>query len=111
MRTLAHYTVYDSEVYNLHTFEFKPDGSVTHFTTPAETAHTRFIEGILIASGPLSEVVRSQIADLLTQNHASPRQLATKLAEIIPAGKTVTHLYQVTYPYKRMEIVTIRYVL
>ena len=47
MKLLAHYTIFDGNVFHLHTFDVTPEG-ITHSPVKAETAHTEFIEGILI---------------------------------------------------------------
>ena len=47
MKLLAHYTVFDGNVFHLHTFDVTPEG-ITHSPVKAETAHTEFIEGILV---------------------------------------------------------------
>ena len=54
MRTLAHYTVWNAKVYHLHTFELSA-GKVSHYKAEGETADTKFVEGILIITQPLSE--------------------------------------------------------
>ncbi len=48
MRLLAHYTVFNSEIWHLHIFDVGKEGAVAHFPIAEETANTYFVEGILV---------------------------------------------------------------
>lgn len=53
MRFLAHYTLYDGSIFHLNVVDLK-EGKVSYFSVKEETAHTLFIEGILMICNELN---------------------------------------------------------
>ena len=99
-RILAHYTIYEGEVWHLHIFE--SDGkTIRHYPATQETAHTLFIEGIAI----ICRTVRNDILETLdAYTQVIPKYgmlyCAKKISEITLLGndKTPFVIYMAKYP-------------
>lgn len=93
MRTLAHYTVWNAKVYHLHTFELSAD-KVSHYKAEGETADTKFVEGILIITQPLSEEKLAEINALLSVvSPSSLKEKAEAIAAIAPSTSAEVSIY------------------
>ena len=67
MKLLSHYTIFDGNVFHLHTFDVTPEG-ITHSPVKAETAHTEFIEGILVIGSADITAIRARLHDIAQAN-------------------------------------------
>lgn len=101
VKTLAHYTVLPNEVYNLHLFEFRPNGAYTHYKADKETADTYFVEGLLIICPPLSATQIETIAHTISNRHnLSLNETALAISRMLPEFECTTPVrtYQAVYP-------------
>lgn len=67
MRLLAHYTVFAGDVFHLHNFDVTP-GGITHSPVTAETAHTEFVEGILVIGSADIAALGARLRDIAQAN-------------------------------------------
>ena len=81
MRLLAHYTIFGENIFNLHTFDIEK-GNIKHNRVAEETAHTAFIQGILIFARHLTEDKISEI-----NKTESLRIIAEKIAAYLIENK------------------------
>lgn len=83
MRTLAHYTVYNGNVYKLHIFSFSKNGVIDHRPVQTETANTLFIEGLLLLSPQLQDDELNAISRHL-KSGVPTAKIAESIAETLP---------------------------
>ncbi len=87
MRLLAHYTIFGEDIFNLHTFDIEK-GNIKHNRVAGETAHTAFIQGILIFARHLTEDKISEINNIVAENKTeSLRIIAEKIAAYLIENK------------------------
>lgn len=67
MRLLAHYTVFAGDVFHLHNFDVT-SGGITHRPVVAETAHTEFVEGILVIGSADIAALGATLRDIAQAN-------------------------------------------
>lgn len=111
MRILAHYTVYKNEVFNLHIFDIA-EQNITHFPVKVETAHTLFLQGILIiANEHITEQHIEHIHRQIEDNRELPlNELAHTLNSYLSENRlhysddSTPKLLKVTFPYQRIAI-------
>lgn len=83
MKLLAHYTIFGNEIFNLHTFEIEND-IISHTKAIEETAHTAFVQGILIIAGNTKTNDIDKLNNLIAENKdADLRTLSEKIAKFI----------------------------
>lgn len=104
MKLLAHYTIFGNEILNLHTFDIE-NGTITHHKVVEETAHTEFIQGILIIAGNISPDNISELNRIISNNkNLNLRLISEKIREflwennLIYAPKGKFSLLISTYP-------------
>ncbi|MGM9832735.1 MAG: hypothetical protein ACI31A_03495 [Candidatus Limisoma sp.] len=78
MRLLAHYTVFAGDVFHLHNFDVTP-GGITHRPVVAETAHTEFVEGILVIGSADIAALRARLRDIAQANGSAGIANAARL--------------------------------
>lgn len=71
MRILAHYTIYDGNIYHLHVFDIDDNGVVTHFPVVEETANTCFVEGLAIVCRVLDNKLLGKLQQHLFANRVT----------------------------------------
>lgn len=117
-RTLAHYTVWNNEVFHLHIFEFDDNYHVIrHFAAREETADTRFVEGILIIAPYMTnndDIQKFQTAKTIftLQAHGlSLRDMAKAIVDLqLYTGKknhdkSKNRLFEIHYPTCRITCI------
>ncbi len=111
MRILAHYTVYNNDIFNLHVFDIE-EQHITHFPVEVETAHTLFLQGILIVAGSqINEQDIDNLHRLIEENRKQPLSELAKTLNSYLSGHslhycpgTLPKLLKVTFPYQRIAI-------
>ena len=108
MKILAHYTVYDGQVFHLNVFTFK-NGEITHAPYEKETPDTLFIEGILLVIPSIEEHQISALdRQICLMKNSSIVDIAKALAnmsqQFSPAtsGNPAIALFQAKYPFTRL---------
>lgn len=97
MRILSHYTICDGSVFHLHVFDIdETSGSIAHFPVTEETAHTLFLQGILVIGHDIFSLqkeinaISSRIPDIGLG--AAARQIALLLHQDRNASQKSEHL-------------------
>ena len=105
MRLLAHYTVFAGNVFHLHNFDVDHEG-IAHSPVAAETAHTEFIEGILVIGSADITSIRARLHDIAQANGiagiASTARLICKTLDKTDTNykpKQPVGLIKITYPH------------